>query len=210
MTVAASTVSEWAGYFDEAFAFCEYPPGSAVLDIGFGGGEQLRRLRAGGCRVAGLELDPRLVTGGRVAGFRVCRAAAEAIPFRAGAFDGIVCKVVVPYTDEAAAVREIARVLTPGGTARVSYHGLGYYLRYLLTDRNWKTRVYGARSIANTIVYAITGRRLPGFWGDTIYQSERRLLRYYEASGLELVERGDARRFLGAPVFIYHVLRRRR
>jgi hypothetical protein len=90
----------------------------------------------------------------------------------------------------------------------VSYHGAGYFLRYLLTDSNWKMRVYGARSIVNTFVYAATGCRLPGFWGDTLYQSERRLRRYYRSCGLELLERPSAAAFMGAPVFIYHVLRR--
>jgi hypothetical protein len=116
--------------------------------------------------------------------------------------------VVIPYTHEAKAIAEIARVLRPGGTARVSYHGLGYFLKYLLTDRRWKTRVYGLRSIANTLLYAVSAQRLPGFWGDTLYQSERRLRRYYATNGLELIEAHPSRSFAGAPVFIYHVLRR--
>ena len=49
---------------------------------------------------------------------------------------------------------------------------------------------------------------LGGFWGDTLYQSERRLRRYYATHGLELVEARPSPGFAGAPVFIYHVLRR--
>jgi len=138
----------------------------------------------------------------------VCRAAAERLPFASGSFDGLICKVVIPYTDEASAVREIARVLRPGGVAHVSYHGLGYSLRYLFTDPNWKRRVYGARTIANTMVYRASGHRLPGFWGDTIYQSPSRLLAYYRRSGLELIDAHPSGRFAAAPVFIYHTLRR--
>jgi hypothetical protein len=70
--------------------------------------------------------------------------------------------------------------------------------------------VYGARTVANTLVYALTGRRLPSFWGDTLYQSEWRLRRYYQRAGLELVEAPSAPGFAAAPVFIYHVLRRTR
>ena len=146
---------------------------------------------------------------GRDSGLSVCRAAAEALPFQTGSFDGVICKVVVPYTDEAKAVAEIARVLRPGGTARVSYHGVGYFLKYLVAERNWKRRVYGARVLANTAWYAMTSQRFTGFWGDTLYQSNRRLLSYYAASGFELVEERPAPRFAGAPVFIYHVLRRK-
>ena len=204
--VSATQPCEWTGYLADDFTFGDFPPGAKVLDVGFGTGEQMRALTRRGCRTVGLELDPELAARGRAAGRAVCRAQAEALPFTSSGFDGVICKVVVPYTDEVRAVGEIARVLRPGGVARVSYHGLGYFLRYLLTDRNWKRRVYGARVLVNTAIYAMFGRRLPGFWGDTLYQSERRLQRYYAAAGVELIERRPSARFVGAPVFIYHVL----
>lgn len=208
MTVTTAQACEWAGYIDEQFVFADFPPGSRVLDIGFGTGEQMRRVGARGCRSVGLEIDPGLARKARAAGMSVCRAQAEHLPFGTGSMDGVVCKVVIPYTDEEKAVSEIARVLRPGGTARVSYHGSGYFLRYLLTDRNWRRRVYGLRTMVNTLVYAVTGSRLSGFLGDTLYQSERRLRRYYAGHGLEIVEARPSTVFAGAPVFIYHVLRR--
>ena len=209
MGATATVPCEWAGYVAEGFSFGDYPAGARVLDVGFGTGEQLRSLARRGCRAFGLEIDPALAARGRGHGASVCRAQAEALPFATGSFDGLVCKVVVPYTDEARAVAEIARVLRPGAIARVSYHGLGYFLRYLLTDRNWRHRVYGARVLANTAHYAATGRRLRGFWGDTLFQSESRLRRYYAENGLHLLERPPSAHFAGAPVFIYHVLERR-
>lgn len=209
MSASTAGVFEWSGYISEEFTFTDYRPGMRILDVGFGTGEQMRRLRAVGCSSIGLDLDPALVSRGKQSGLQVCRAQAELLPFRSAAFDGVICKVVIPYTDEARAVHEIARVLRTGGTARLSYHGSGYFLRYLLADPNWKVRVYGLRTLANTAVYALTGKRLSGFWGDTLYQSERRLRRYYAAAGLDLIERHPSPRFAGAPVFIYHVLRRR-
>ena len=210
--MALNTVGacEWTGYLNEEFAFGGFPAQSRVLDVGFGGGRQMQHLNAEGSRAFGVEVDPDLAHRARASGLAVCRAVAEALPFPDAAFDGVVCKVVIPYTDEAKAVSEIARVLRPGGTARVSYHGVGYFLVYLFTERNWKRRVYGARTIANTFLYSLTGRRLPGFWGDTLYQSESRLRRYYRRAGLELVEAPASSRFAGGPVFIYHVLRRSR
>jgi SAM-dependent methyltransferase len=199
---------DWPGYIVRDFSFAGFPRGARVLDIGFGGGDQMRELLARGCRAIGVEFDAALARAGRAAGLTICRAAAEALPFASGAFDGVVCKVVIPYTDEARAVAEIARVLRPGGVARVSFHGLGYSLRYFLTDRDWKRRLYAARVMANTLLYTLMGRRLPGFWGDTIYQSERRLRRYYQRTGLEITPT-PAPRFVGAPVFIYHALRKR-
>jgi SAM-dependent methyltransferase len=206
--VAPAAACEWAGYIATDFRFASFPAGARVLDVGFGHGEQMRNVAGTGGRSFGVEYDGVLARKGRTAGLSVCRAAAERLPFASASFDGLICKVVIPYTDEASAVREIARVLRPGAVAHISYHGLGYSLRYLLTDHNWKRRVYGARTIANTIVYRASGRRLPGFWGDTIYQSASRLLAYYQRSGLELVDAHPSGRFAGAPVFIYHTLRR--
>lgn len=206
--VAGAGSREWVGYVAPGFSFTEYPAGARVLDVGFGHGEQLRALRARGCRAFGLEYDASLAADGGRAALAVCRAAAEQLPFAGASLDGLICKVVMPYADEAKAIAEVGRVLRPGGIARLSYHGLGYSLRYLLTDPDWKRRVYGLRTIVNTAVYWATGARLPGFWGDTIYQSRARLSRWYEAAGLKLVAEHPAAAFAGAPVFIYHVLRR--
>ncbi len=208
MQSVAVPAGEWVDYISREFAFADYAPGSRVLDVGFGGGDQMRRLAAAGCRPLGIEYSADLAARGGAMGLRVCRAAAEHLPFASGSMDGLICKVVIPYTDEAAAVKEIARVLRPGGTARVSYHGLGYSLRYLFSDPNWKRRVYAARVLVNTVVYRLTGSRLPGFWGDTVYQSSGRLRRYYERAGLELVEEHPSPTYAGAPVFIYHRLRK--
>jgi SAM-dependent methyltransferase len=204
---STAAACEWSGYIAEAFSFTQYPPGARVVDIGFGAGEQLRVLRARGCRAFGIEYSHALAARGAAASLQVCRAAAEQLPFATASLDGVICKVVMPYTDEVKALAEVARVMRPGGTARVSYHGLGYSLRYLLTEPSWKRRVYGLRTIVNTLLYRATGRRLPGFWGDTIYQSSGRLRRYYARMGLELAEEQSPATFAGGPVFIYHVLR---
>jgi hypothetical protein len=115
---------------------------------------------------------------------------------------------VIPYTEEAQAIAEMARVLKPGAVAHLEFHGLGYSLKYLCAGENWKFRVYGGRVIVNTVYYRLTGARLPGFIGDTLYQSRARLERYYRREGLELLADPPARGYLGAPVFIYHTVRR--
>jgi SAM-dependent methyltransferase len=204
-----SVTSDWDGYVQTDFGFTDYAPGSRVLDIGFGAGTNLTRLAASGCKLFGIEYDAGLAVAGRMAGLPVSRAKAEQLPIKTASLDGVICKVVLPYTDEAMAVAEIGRVLRPGGIARVAYHGLGYSLRYLFGRAYWKHRVYGMRVVANTAFYRISGRRLPGFAGDTVYQSRRRLKEYYERAGLEILEDCPAQTFLGAPVFIYQTLRRK-
>jgi SAM-dependent methyltransferase len=198
----------WSAYLVPGLELARFPPGSRVLDVGFGHGEQMRHLQTAGCRAFGLEFDPSLATRGRATGLAVCRARAEQLPFATGSLDGLICKVVIPYTDEAVAIGEMARVLRPDGVARLLYHGSGYFLKYLATGEGWKRRLYGVRTIVNTLVYRATGRRLPGFWGDTILQSRRRLAVYYRRYGLELLDDRPARRFWGRPVFIYHEVRK--
>jgi len=78
----------------------------------------------------------------------------------------------------------------------------------LLKPEVWKLSVYAARTIVNTIIYRLTGRRLPGFLGDTIFQSDRRLRRYYRSVGLTLESTMHSRRFLRQAVFIGHVVRK--
>jgi predicted Zn-ribbon and HTH transcriptional regulator len=69
-------------------------------------------------------------------------------------------------------------------------------------------RFYGLRTILNTWVYCLTGRRLPGWMGDTLYQSQRRLAKYYSKVGLRVLAEPAAKKFCGFPVFIYQHLQK--
>lgn len=202
--------SGWSGYILEDFDHVDFAAGELVLDLGCGPGDQMAALEARGCRAVGLDVDRRELLECRRRGLAVVEGAGERLPFADGALGGMVCKVVAPYTDEAALLRESARVLRPGGKAIFTYHGAGYYLSYALApgSPSWKHRVYGLRTLLGTWCYRALGRRLPGFLGDTIYQSGPRLLRYYDRLGFRLEDAPESGRFLGRPVFIYHVLRR--
>ena len=198
----------WSAYLSPPLDMTRYRPGGIVLDVGCGPGSQLSNLRQAGYRAIGLELATEPARACRTAGHRVIIARAESLPFRSDSCHGILCKVVLPYTDERRAIEEIGRVLAKGGVAVLYLHGLGYSLRYLLKPDIWKRTVYAARTIFNTLVYRLSGKRLPGFLGDTIFQSDRRLRRYYRAAGLTFEATIPSRRFLGQPVFIGHVVRK--
>ena len=203
-----TAAEDWSPFVAAGYSFTDFPPGSRVLDIGFGNGWQMRGAALAGCRVFGVEYDATLAGRARAEGLAVCQASSEQLPFADASLDGVICKVVILLTDEARSIAEIARVLRPGGIARVSYHGAGYSLRYLFDGPGWKRRVYGARTMVNTIVYRLIGRRLPGFLGDTLLQTSARLRRYYRRRGLELIEEHPSPSYAGAPVFIYHTLRK--
>ena len=196
---------DWEDYFVPDFSFVDFKPRSTILDLGCGIGEQLGDSVGRGCRGFGTELDGRCLEICRARGLRVIKARAEAIPVRTASLDGMICKVVIPYTYEPDAFREIGRVLRTGARIYFAYHGVGYYLRYVFTG-DWRHRVYGLRTLVNSWVRSVTGHHLPGFLGDTVYQTRRHLDRFYRRHGLRLLENRESRRFLGCPVFIYHTV----
>ena len=200
--------SYWSSYLSPPPDMTRYRRGAIVLDVGCGNGAQLTRLREAGHRAIGVEVDPEAARACRRIGHAVVIATAESLPFRSNSCPGILCKVVIPYTDEQLAIAEIGRVLAPGGVALLYLHGLGYSLRYLLRPDIWKRSVYAVKTILNTVVYRRLARRLPGFLGDTLFQSERRLRRYYLPAGLSVESTIPSRRFVGRPVFIGHVVRK--
>lgn len=208
MTSGRKDTLSWDEYHAPGWELA-FPPGSTVLDIGSGAGTQLEQLAALGHKVKGVEPDAAQVAACRARGLDVVQGFAEHLGEPDASYDGVVCKVVIPYTLEDQTIAEIARVLRPGGTCYLVSHGAGYFLRYLLQGTGWKFRVYGLRSLLNTWWWALTGTRLPGFMGDTLYQSRRRLARYYSSEGLLQVSDAPSRVYLWRPVFIHHILERR-
>lgn len=194
----------WELYIREDFDFSRWPSQSLVLDVGFGTGVQLAELSKR-LKAFGIESNLDLARDAAARRLKVAVAEAEALPFREQALDGVICKVVIPYTNERRAIAELVGVTRPGGEIRIVYHGVGYYLRYLFLGPGLSKRIYALRTIFNTWSFSGLGRSLPSFLGDTLYQSIRRLYGYYEGLGVECIEM-ESRTFFGFPVFIYHRL----
>jgi SAM-dependent methyltransferase len=95
----------------------------SVLDVGCGDGTlALVLARNGAPRVCGCDLDPRMVGKARAGatsnGIRVdlAVARAQALPFPDNTFDVVTCITVLAFIPNAEnALREMARVLRPGG-----------------------------------------------------------------------------------------------
>jgi SAM-dependent methyltransferase len=201
-------MSEWDRYILADYRF-EFEKGARILDVGCGSGEQMLELQDSGATVFGIDVAVASLKKCGERGLRVAAGQAEKLPFADTSFDGILCKVALSYTDDRQTIAEFARLLKPGGSAYIVTHGLGYYLGYVLKNYPLFTRFYGFRSLINTALFAASGWRLPGFLGDTIYQSENRLLRLYDENGFEIETAHSSRGTWGQPVFIYHKIRSR-
>ncbi len=98
----------------------EARPGDRVLDVATGTGAVARELlRAKGCSVVGLDQSAEMLAearrrlGGRV---ELVEGSAERLPFDDAAFDGLTFTYLLRYVDDpAATLRELARVVRPGG-----------------------------------------------------------------------------------------------
>jgi ubiquinone/menaquinone biosynthesis C-methylase UbiE len=143
-------------FFDEVerYRYQEYAPwmprlmefenfrGKRLLEVGCGMGTDLLQFARGGARCTGIDLTPRSVEITRHR-FRLYGvdgnfmiSDGERLPFQSESFDVVYSNGVLHHTpDTAGAIRELHRVLRPGGTAKVMlYHrsSLNYWIEIVL------------------------------------------------------------------------------
>lgn len=103
------------------------PPGLRVADLGTGTGAMLPRLVEAGCRVLALDASPRMLALARTRvrelglhGVEFLQGELEHLPLAGGALDATLAALVLHHTARpAAALREMARVVRPGGVVLV-------------------------------------------------------------------------------------------
>lgn len=101
-------------------------PGDAVVDVACGtGAVSVELARTLGCRVVGVDQSPEMLAEGRrrveAAGLgdriELRDGRAEELPFADGTFAGLTFTYLLRYVDDpAATMRELVRVVRPGGT----------------------------------------------------------------------------------------------
>jgi ubiquinone/menaquinone biosynthesis C-methylase UbiE len=142
-----------------------------VGDIGCGAGQEMmpfvRRGAFGvgvdvapGSSVLGRELFTKEGCGDRVA---FIRGAAEQLPMRSESFDVLVCRLALPYTNNAQTLAEMSRVLRPNGVLLLKIHHARYYLDELwrgLLNGKFRHMAHAARVIVVGVIYHVTGKQV--------------------------------------------------
>jgi len=86
---------------------------------------------------------------------RFVRGNGLALPFAGGSFDEVIGHVSLPYMKTRAALREVHRVLAPGGSFFLTVHSLEYVRRRLQSGvgrGRWKDRMFMLYAIANGLL----------------------------------------------------------
>ncbi|HET7045764.1 MAG TPA: class I SAM-dependent methyltransferase [Gaiellaceae bacterium] len=112
----------------------EAGPGSVVLDVATGtAAVALELVRRKGCAVVGIDQSRDMLEIGRrrvalaaaTKQIRLLEGRAEELPFEDAQFDALTFTYLLRYVDDpAAALRELARVVRPGGTVAMLEFGL--------------------------------------------------------------------------------------
>jgi SAM-dependent methyltransferase len=121
--------TEYAPWMPAVMGFNDFA-GARLLEVGCGMGTDLLQFARGGAKVTGVDLTPRsieisrqhLAVYGQRGDFAISDG--ENLPFADESFDVVYSNGVLHHTpDTAGAVREVHRVVRPGGQARVMlYH----------------------------------------------------------------------------------------
>jgi ubiquinone/menaquinone biosynthesis C-methylase UbiE len=146
--------------------------GRRLLDVGCGTGFHLQRWQEGGFRCVGVDGAWRMLVAGRDRGMPLAQADVERLPFADGCVDVVVSIEVLRYLEDAPGyVRELFRVLRPGGTCIVT------------AAPRWSLHGFAlVHAASRALHFGRYGRLRQRF--DTV----RSLRRLFEESGFEEIE----------------------
>lgn len=165
-----------------------------VLDIGCGAGQEMRPLVERGAFGVGLDFEAgsgpvgkRMFAAGAA---EFVRGSGECLPFRDASFDVLICRLAIPYMDNARALAEMSRVLRPAGRLLLKIHAAPFYAAKFWTGvRNADPlfSIHALRVLTAGTIYHLTGKQArAGLWTKEVFQSERLLGRELSKAGMQI------------------------
>ena len=207
---------EYAPWMTEALDYAG-SQGLRVLDVGCGQGMDLASYAMAGADATGIDLTPRHVELARAhleafgVAAKVVRGDAERMPFEDDRFDKVSSNGVLHHTpDMGAALREIRRVLRPGGEAliivynRASFH---YWMTQVLYRAIIRRELLRERSMAGVLSSGVERSSIGARPLVRVY-SPRQMRATMREAGFSAVS-SSVRHFNASDTFITHVLESR-
>lgn len=137
----------------------------SILDIGCGAGQTMIACGVDGPRAWGVDVCLEALRLGKQLseGTNFVLAAGEGLPFRDNSFDFVISRVALPYMRVVDAVREIWRVLRPGGGIWLTLHGFAYtkgQLMEALTNLEVRSLIFHLYVLGNGLLLHLFTRQI--------------------------------------------------
>jgi ubiquinone/menaquinone biosynthesis C-methylase UbiE len=204
---------EYAPWMREALGYDD-TSGLGVLDVGCGQGIDLYHYATAGARATGIDLTPRhcelarqhlAVMGGAA---EVVNGDAERLPFDDATFDRVSSNGVLHHTpDMPAALREVLRVLKPGGEARIIVYNrssLHYWVNQVLYQGIIRRGLLEEKSMAGVLSRGVEFSSIGARPLVRVY-SPREMRRIMEDAGFATFS-STVRHFRTTDTFVTHLL----
>lgn len=182
------------------------PPGARrILDVGCHAGHLLEALRLSkDCELFGCDINEEAIELARkcLPHAKFSLAKAEELPYEDSYFDFVYARGAVFVFDIPRALRELNRVLKPGGTLWISLHrwkDIRFTLKGTLHRDPLKTIVFGGYVAMNSTLFHYTGKlvRYPLNRSRMMtFQTETRMRRELQKAGFEAIRVSGAKFFV--------------
>jgi len=156
-----------------------------ILENGCGVGMYVEKLSGFGSRVIGLEYDFERAREAHIRSEEIINAAGEFIPLPASAFGLVLSHEVIEHVrDDRAAIREMMRVLKPGGRAVIFCPNRGY--PFETHGIYWKGKYYfGNKPFVNYLPRGLRDKLVPHVRA----YSRRDMQKLFDGLPVEFIER---------------------
>ncbi len=158
-------------------------PGGELLDLGCGSGDLARHLAAGGYRVTGCDISPRMLEQaaaadhGHAVHWAVLEPGWRTLPFTSASLDTVVASSVLEYVaDPVMVLAECARVLRPDGVLLVTVPRLAHPVRWA----EWPLGLAARTPLAGPV--GLGGPRAAQYLAYLRMSRQRHLVRWWHAA----------------------------